>query len=367
MGQKTNPNILQLSKTNDWNSKYIEKASKDFYLYTHKNLETKKFIYAFFKQNNMIVQNCRINFSNNNMSVFLSYQHSYDSMPNIVAINKTQKIFVKKKFQINFKHKLKKQFEVLKSIKNYYNYKSLSYIQNTLKKRLALKKIFKIKRLKAINYYKNYLNLKTNKNIKNSLSKSFLKTFFNSLSEFHKNLNNITLVLKPLNTNINHSLKAKELLKIKEGAVKLKKYQRNEFFKEGIGVALSAVSNNNSSEMLSNYISTNLKKLKKHNFFLKFLKALLTVFVNRISVIKGIKIKIKGRLNGRPRARSKIIHIGKVMPLFTIKASINYSETTAYTSNGTLGVKVWVCEKIKKNVNRTKKIKIQENKKRKTR
>lgn len=362
MGQKTNPNILQLSKTNDWNSKYIEKTSKDFYLYTHKNLETKKFINFFFKKHNLRVQNCRISFSHNNMSVFLSYHQSYDSINNISNCNKKQKIFIEKKYESNLKNKLKKHFEVLKSIKNYFNYKSVTYKQDKLKKKLELKKIFKIKRLKVIKYYKNYLTLKKNKSIKNALSENFLKALFNGLSEFHKNLNNITLILKPLNNNIN-SLKTKQLLKIKEGAVKLKKYQRNEFFKEGVGVALSSVCNTNSSEILSNYISENLKKLKKHNFFLKFLKALLTVFINRISIIKGIKIKVKGRLNGRPRARSKIIHVGKIMPLFTIKAPINYSETTAYTSNGTLGVKVWVCEKLLKNVDRTKKIKIQKNKK----
>lgn len=358
MGQKTNPNILQLSKTNNWNSKYIEKTSKDFYLYTHKNLETKKFIYTFFKKNNLIVQNCRINYSNSNMSIFLSYHQSQDSILNISDTNKKQKIFVKKESQINVKNKLKKHFRVLKSIKNYFNYNSLSYKQNTLKKKLELKRIFKVKRLKAINYYKNYLNLKTNKNVNNSLSKSFLKTLFNSLSEFYINLNNITIVLKPLNNNIYKNLKATQLLKVKESAVKLKKYQRNEFFKEGVGVALSAVCNKNSSEMLANYTAINLKKLKKHNFFLRFLKTLLTVFVNRKSIIKGIKIKIKGRLNGRPRAKSKIIHIGKAMPLFKIKSTIGYAENTAYTSNGTLGVKVWICEKNRKNVNRTEKSKI---------
>lgn len=358
MGQKTNPNILQLSKTNNWNSKYIEKTSKDFYLYTHKNLEAKKFIYTFFRKKNLIIQSCKINSSNNNMSVFISYYQSHESLLSVSDTNKKQKIFVKKESQTNLKNKLKKQFKVLKSIKNYFNYNSVCYKQHTLKKKLELKNIFKIKRLKAIRYYKNYLNLKTNKTINNALSESFLKTLFTSLSEFYKNLNNITLVLKPLNNNIYKSFKKKQLLKIKESAVKLKKYQRNEFFKEGVGVALSAAFNKNSSEILSNYIALNLKKLKKHNFFLRFLKTLLTVFVNRKSFIKGIKIKIKGRLNGRPRAKSKIIYIGKAMPLFRIKSSINYAENTAYTSNGTLGVKVWVCEKNIKDANRTKKSKI---------
>jgi ribosomal protein S3 len=59
-------------------------------------------------------------------------------------------------------------------------------------------------------------------------------------------------------------------------------------------------------------------------------------------VIKGIKIKIKGRINRRPRAKYRIITIGNI-PFMTLKSDIDYSETTAYTSNGTLGVKVWIC------------------------
>jgi len=44
MGQKINPNILRINKTLNWNSKYIEKKSTEFYLYSSKDLEVKKFI-----------------------------------------------------------------------------------------------------------------------------------------------------------------------------------------------------------------------------------------------------------------------------------------------------------------------------------
>jgi small subunit ribosomal protein S3 len=58
-----------------------------------------------------------------------------------------------------------------------------------------------------------------------------------------------------------------------------------------------------------------------------------------------MKIKIKGRFNGAPRAKHKIIIIGKGVPNLTIDAKIDYSEETAYTINGTFGVKVWIYEK----------------------
>ena len=43
MGQKINPNIFQINKTNEWNSKYIEKKSKDFYLHTIIHFHSKSF------------------------------------------------------------------------------------------------------------------------------------------------------------------------------------------------------------------------------------------------------------------------------------------------------------------------------------
>lgn len=346
MGQKTNPNILQLSKTNDWNYKYIEKTSKDYYLQTHKILESKKFIYNFFKNNGLIIQTCKLNYSNNNLSILISYHQNYASINNINEVNKKQKIFIKKNF-VNKKN-AKKQFKILKSIKNYFNYQNVIYKNDSLKKKFKLKKKnLKIKRLKFIKYYKKYLILKKNTTIKNSFSNFFFKILFDSLFEFYKTLNSITLILKPLNNNLYKTIKTKKkFLKIKKRLVKLRKYQRNEFFKEGIGIAFSTISNKNSSELLAKYIVFYLQKLKKHNFFLRFLKTLLKIFVTKsfINIIKGIKIKVKGRLNGAPRAKTKTINVGKNMSLFTIDSSINYSEKTAYTANGTLGIKVWICE-----------------------
>jgi ribosomal protein S3 len=57
--------------------------------------------------------------------------------------------------------------------------------------------------------------------------------------------------------------------------------------------------------------------------------------------IKGIKIKISGRLNGAEIARTEWIREGPV-PLQTLKANIDYSSKTAKTIYGILGIKVWI-------------------------
>ncbi|MBA4158095.1 MAG: 30S ribosomal protein S3 [Gemmatimonadetes bacterium] len=56
---------------------------------------------------------------------------------------------------------------------------------------------------------------------------------------------------------------------------------------------------------------------------------------------EGIKIQLGGRLNGAEIARSESYHEGRV-PLHTLRADIDYAQSTARTTYGTIGVKVWV-------------------------
>ncbi|HSQ97229.1 MAG TPA: 30S ribosomal protein S3 [Rickettsiales bacterium] len=60
--------------------------------------------------------------------------------------------------------------------------------------------------------------------------------------------------------------------------------------------------------------------------------------------IKGIKIKIGGRLNGAEIARAEMYKEGSI-PLHTLKADVDYAIARAYTIYGIVGIKVWVCKK----------------------
>ncbi len=57
--------------------------------------------------------------------------------------------------------------------------------------------------------------------------------------------------------------------------------------------------------------------------------------------VKGIKVRLSGRLDGAEIARREWLAKGK-LPLQTLRANIDYGEATAFTSYGTNGVKVWV-------------------------
>ena len=56
---------------------------------------------------------------------------------------------------------------------------------------------------------------------------------------------------------------------------------------------------------------------------------------------QGIKVKAGGRLGGAEIARTEGYHEGRV-PLHTLRADIDYATSTAMTTFGTIGVKVWI-------------------------
>jgi len=57
--------------------------------------------------------------------------------------------------------------------------------------------------------------------------------------------------------------------------------------------------------------------------------------------VKGAKIMVKGRLDGAEIARDEHLEKGK-LPLQTLRANIDYGTATAFTTYGTVGIKVWI-------------------------
>ena len=57
--------------------------------------------------------------------------------------------------------------------------------------------------------------------------------------------------------------------------------------------------------------------------------------------VHGVKIAMRGRLDGAEMARYEWGKRGRI-PLQTLRANVDYAEKTAYTSYGTIGVKVWI-------------------------
>lgn len=57
--------------------------------------------------------------------------------------------------------------------------------------------------------------------------------------------------------------------------------------------------------------------------------------------VRGIKIKVSGRLDGAEIARTEWYN-EKSVPLHTLRADIDYGTAEALTAYGIIGMKVWI-------------------------
>ena len=91
------------------------------------------------------------------------------------------------------------------------------------------------------------------------------------------------------------------------------------------------------SAVLGQQIATDLERRQPYRKIMK--RAIENAMQNR--EIKGIKIKLSGRLNGAEISRTEWLAKGR-MPLSTLRANIDYAEATSFNTYGTIGVKVWL-------------------------
>lgn len=81
-------------------------------------------------------------------------------------------------------------------------------------------------------------------------------------------------------------------------------------------------------------------QLEKRMPFRRVMKSTLEQ-VMKNNIIKGVKVELNGRLGGAEMSRREWLSKG-TLPLHTLRADIDFSRATAYTTYGTLGVKVWL-------------------------
>ena len=81
------------------------------------------------------------------------------------------------------------------------------------------------------------------------------------------------------------------------------------------------------------------EQLKKRASFRRVLK--MRIETCKQAGAKGIRVQISGRLGGAEIARTEKVTTGSV-PLTTLQADVNYGYAIAFTTYGTIGVKVWI-------------------------
>jgi small subunit ribosomal protein S3 len=92
-----------------------------------------------------------------------------------------------------------------------------------------------------------------------------------------------------------------------------------------------------SSSVIAQNIALDLEKRMPYRRLMK--KTLESIMQNKD--VQGGKILMKGRLDGAEIARDQHLEKGK-LPLQTLRANIDYGTATAFTTYGTIGIKVWI-------------------------
>ncbi len=90
------------------------------------------------------------------------------------------------------------------------------------------------------------------------------------------------------------------------------------------------------AQVIANSIA---EQIEKRVAFRRLMKQSLEQIMN--AGAKGAKVAIGGRLNGADIARTEHLSSGKI-PLHTLRADIDFARSTAYTTYGTVGIKVWI-------------------------
>jgi len=281
MGQKINPNFFRLNYRSALLSKIKGNSLTRLPINTFKYLELKNFLYNFFNNYKLII-------------VSLDSKQSEDLL--------------------------------LLSIKYYTTEQFISFYKNQI-----VKLTINDTKLKKNNY--------------GSVEDHFVKKLSIPLRKFF-NQKNIRVVLYNLNKKkipcINSRLEKNTFKKL---LMQLRKFNKFSFFEDCLNSIMVVLRSSKSSRILSEFLSKQFEIVKRHNLLLNFLKRALTLFIySMFSCIKGVKILIKGRLNGKPRSSHKLIQIGKVA-LQTFDSKVDFTCGTAFSSFGTFGVKVWICSK----------------------
>lgn len=338
MGQKVNPNILRLGVNKTWKTKFFEKKNQELPLYTFKDLEIKNYIERFLEKHGLILHDHRQHYSNSTLNLYISY---FVTSEFNLKKNDTQKLmFIKKSGD-----KKRVQSNALNSSNTSITFSKLSSEQTNFTH------FYKIKKYLKLNRYHDFQKFARNSSHSPIDNRSFettnklkVKSVFDQL---FKVLNLFTN--NKLNIVINFCCINKDLTFLKFSQTKkfslLQKFRNTPFLKEGIELLFHVVYNKNSANLLVRFIALQLKKIKRQKLFFSFLKQALSILIDsNFSKVKGVKIIVKGRLNGVPRAKHQIINIGDV-PVQSINEDLDYSQTTVHNSSGSYGIKAWIVEK----------------------
>lgn len=323
-------------------SSYYETNKEESTLLNYQRVKIEQYLQHFLLQKGLLLQNLFFQINEKSLTLVLYYY----------ILNHDSTLSKKRTSRTSLK---------LKEVQSRpYNQKNRNTQTQFLKKYINLSELLTLPEIKKNVYRENYSNLKLSNGVRvvreykkfysklsygttSVLKKNYFhEHILEAISSFTKKKLHVSLVFKNINRGINITLSSMEKAFLKKQAILLKTYSKHKYFKDCLNLFIIGAKNRYSSKLFSIFLTEHLKYLKYHKPFLSFVTKLLRIIIfSKNFVLRGIKFVINGRLNNKPRSSSSVVIIGNIPTITKSIETIDYSESTCYTKNGTFGVKVW--------------------------
>lgn len=123
-----------------------------------------------------------------------------------------------------------------------------------------------------------------------------------------------------------------------EGVEKLKREVQKRMGLKDLKLTIEEIRNPQAdARVVARQVITDLEKRMP---FRRVLKQTIDKVANT-SGVEGVRIKLKGRLDGSEMGRREWLKKGRI-PLQTLRADVDYARDTAHLPYGTIGVQVWI-------------------------
>jgi hypothetical protein len=292
-----------------------------------KDLEIQSYIERFLESKGVFVHDYYQYYSDNTLNLSISYFVS--SKSNFHVAGKSQTICltnsIREKKVVSYSHQ-----NLLSNFNSSITNRNSSNISGS-----SNNDMYYIKRYLKLNKFENNIS-----NFNSNLLNNSLENMLKVISNFTSNKFDVIVNFSCINKNFSY-LNSFKTKKVKM----LQKFRTTPFFKDGVELLFHVAFNKNSARLLAKFLSSQLKVIKRPNFFLAFIKQTLTVLISsKLSTLKGVKIILKGRLSKGPRAKHKILSIGDVA-VQSFNCDMDYFQTTTHNANGSYGIKVWIVSK----------------------
>jgi len=116
--------------------------------------------------------------------------------------------------------------------------------------------------------------------------------------------------------------------------------ERNFLFKEKAQVQIDVNEVKSIEENAQLLADEAAMQIEKRIAFRRVMKTMIDKVMQNRNV-KGVKVELSGRLGGAEMSRTEWLAKGS-LPLHTLRADIDFAKSIAFTTYGTIGVKVWL-------------------------